>query len=426
MILLAVALLPLIGLLLVKAAARPFNALIVYAAVLPLGSSLRLPLGLPPPFDTVSTVLGALTGLLLVLRLIIEPRARAHPIPAVTWIWVMFFAANAATFLWSINRAKTFDQLLVLGPLIGLFIVASAYRSTTREIQGLETAIVVGGAAAGAVALLMLVTGTLPESGTGVNRFYASGGDPNITAASMLLPFSVALSWAVERTGRRQTAGLVFAALIALGIVLTVSRGGVLSLLVVIAAWIVFSGRMQFLWITAAIAALSFVVVPDAVTQRLGQTGDTGRVEIWEIGVKACPEYCVLGAGMGTFPDVHEDYRLNDLTTSGLQLRFESHNIILGAAVELGILGLTLLVVALAMTMLDTKRASRVQRHAALAGLAGILAANMLISTIEFKYFWLALTYATLVSNSGSAHSGMLRGGHSSATASHAPTESVP
>lgn len=95
---------------------------------------------------------------------------------------------------------------------------------------------------------------------------------------------------------------------------------------------------------------------------------------------------------------MHETTILNEPTTGGVQLRLESHNILLGAAVELGLLGLGVLVAGLTLTMLDAARASRQRSRAALSAVAGVLLANMLVSNVEFKYFWLALTYTTIIS----------------------------
>lgn len=400
MILLILALLPLGALLAWWTLDNPFRGLVLYALVLPLGSSLIVPVGLPAPFDTLSTLLGAVAAGLLLLRLLIDPAFRS-PVPAVTWVWVMFLGVNALTYLWSYNRQETLSHLLILAPLVALFAVASMYRTSSREMNALEGALIAGGALAGIVAVAMAATGTLYPSGTGVDRFYASGGDPNITAASLLLPFGVAMSWAVEGSQRYRRLGFIGAVLIAFAVLLTVSRGGVLSLLLVVAFWLVFTRRLRLLWVAGIFAVLALVFLPDGVAERLTEPGSTGRTAIWEVGAAACAEHCLIGAGMGVFPDVHEATLLNDQTTSGIQLRLESHNILLGAAVELGVAGLALLVAGLTVTLLDTRHAAGRRRRAAVSGLVGVLAANMLVSNLEFKYFWLALTYATLVSQLG-------------------------
>lgn len=402
MILLLVALVPLVVLLVWWTTASPFRALILYAFILPLGSSLTLPLGLPDPFNTFSTLLGAVAGVLLLLRLVVDPDSRSA-VPAVTWVWVMFLGLNALTYLWSINREETLAQLFILAPLVGLFAVASMYRTSTEEMNAFEGALVAGGALAGLVAVGLAVTGNLYPSGTGVDRFYASGGDPNITAASLLMPFAVAVSWAVEGDLRNRRLGFVAAVLISFGVLLTVSRGGVLSLLLIVAFWLVFTRRPRLLWAAGLVAVLAVMFLPDGVTERLTtETDSTGRTAIWEVGAAACTEHCLIGAGMGVFPEVHQRTIVEDPTKGGTrQMRFESHNILLGAAVELGVVGLALLIIGLTMTLMDTRHAAGRRRRAAISGLAGVLLANMLVSNLEFKYFWLALTYATLVSELG-------------------------
>jgi hypothetical protein len=69
--------------LLVATLRRPVLLLAVYAAVVPWGSGYSIPLGLPPAFQTLSTILGAAATLGLILEVGVADRRAGRFLPAV-------------------------------------------------------------------------------------------------------------------------------------------------------------------------------------------------------------------------------------------------------------------------------------------------------------------------------------------------------
>ena len=173
--------------------------------------------------------------------------------------------------------------------------------------------------------------------------------DPNDYANNLLLPLSLAVG--VMLTARRRTAQMLagaVAAIIMTAIILTMSRGGLLSVFAMAIVYLYrFRLRMKAL-IPVAVMALLLMAAPSLFFQRLFSavdSGGAGRTDIWKAGFVAFQHYPIFGAGLGNFPAAFDRF-------AGEAPRFEgygrgSHNIYLGVSVELGIIGLLLLLLAL-------------------------------------------------------------------------------
>lgn len=406
-LLLVLASLPLVTLLGLAAARRPTVLLAMYAALVPFGSSIAIP-GVEGSFGTVSTLLGLAISAMLLLHLLLG-RDRASHIPAALPLWVLVVVSAIITIGWSIDRVRTLDGLIVLTSLVALYVVASLLDITPEGVHRIGTASVVAGGLIGLLAIVQLATGTMNlEPVTEVPRFALAGsggepgGDPNITAAGLLLPLSIALFRVVERgrTRRSRTLNGLAAASAVAAILLTGSRGGMLALLA-IGLILLFadperrpSGRHVLLGLTAVMVL--FALTPANVQDRLQDSSSTGRTDIWAIGLAACDDYCLHGSGWSTFGLVHARGLLESPDRTGWVFGYGPHNVWLQLLVEAGVLGLVLFMAALAVNYRDLIRLPSAWRGPPLAALTGLLAANIFIANFDFKYFWLTLIYVNL------------------------------
>lgn len=372
---------------------------IAYIFALPFGSSISLRGPWPGLIDDFGSLLGALSIAALLGLWVIDPdRRRVEQSPAVP-MWLLFFGWASLSGLWSVNRSATQDDVVVLGSLVLLSVMAASVRFGPRHRRLIRLSLAASGLFTGLIALVQWGTGSLASSGTDVPRFALAGDDPNITAATLLLPLAFCLIGLFEPTHRRPgrlpiwfygtAAGTVVAA-----IVLTASRAGLAAAALVIAVVLFRHGSALQRAAFAAMGLLMVAVVDLPFESRA--SGLTGRSSIWNIGLLSCRESCWAGSGLGTFPDRHEMIVFARPELSANQFRFEAHNIWIGSIVELGI-GATLLLFVLAAYALVTTYSNREPfSAAAFAGLAGVLTANMFVSNVEFKYFWLALVISTI------------------------------
>jgi O-antigen ligase len=381
----------------------------VFAVIVPVGSLVEIPLPLPPPFNTPSSVVGAVAIAALIVHLIGERLAggerRSPWIPAAVAWWLGYAAIASLSLLWSVNPQETIAELSILVSLVALYVLAAFAVTTPEDLRRFEFAIVLGGLVAAGYAVLLLVSAGLPRFGGTTPRFAASGGvegeaGPNETAAALLLPLALAAGKAVDPEAEHRGRWMLAAGLIAIAIALTASRGGLLSMGVVlmIVAWQ--AGRIRIVGYAATAALAALLIVPtfgaEALQQRLFKQSSSGRTLIWKTALKACDRHCVTGSGYGTFPDVYNEAIGVSAQITGQRLRKRAHNIWVRAGIETGLAGLIALSGALYLQWSDLGRIPRPFRGPPLAGFVGVLTANIFLSNIGFKYFWLAMIHAML------------------------------
>jgi O-antigen ligase len=249
----------------------------------------------------------------------------------------------------------------------------------------------------------LLVLGGLPQGEAGA-RFGEDILGANNTAAALLLPLAVALPRAVS-AGRLSTRLLNVAAALLMGvaIVLTGSRGGLLSTIVLFLVILVSTptGRRQLAAIgIVALGALIVVLAtnPGGVGSRTDRTSSSGRTEIWRIAEKACEHYCLAGSGWATFPRVYQRTQ-PEVPESRVLVQgsaYEAHNIWIESIIQVGLPGLVLLATGLILTFRDIRRLPRRLRAPPLAAFVSTMVASMFLSNFEYKFFWLVLTYVAL------------------------------
>ncbi|MDR1010292.1 MAG: O-antigen ligase family protein [Opitutaceae bacterium] len=154
----------------------------------------------------------------------------------------------------------------------------------------------------------------------------ASGffGNPNSLAALYILviPPVLALTWRRGASGVQRLACGYIALALMLGLVMTISRGGLLALAIALICWPCFTnvwtwpGRLLTcgaVLVTLALAALALWTTMPSVRARL-QTlahdhGERSRIILWQASLKMTADAPVLGAGAGSFNTIFEKHR---------------------------------------------------------------------------------------------------------------------
>ena len=381
--------------------------LAAYAGVVPFASGVSLPLPAPAPFDTLSTTVGAVATGCLLLFLVLHP-ARVYPLRAPLPLSVLYVAVALASSMWSIDTSRSASSLSVLCSVVLLFVLASAVRPNRTDMMWLKFAVVAGGVGTSLYGLSLLLTGGLTSTDGSVPRFATAGGgggapDPNITAASLLLPAVVSLTWLLRAHGiRKRALALSCVASIVTGIFLTGSRGGLLALAVIIIIVLAHEkGTGPTVAGVVIVAVLSIGVIgvlPAGLAERLQTGSSTGRTQIWQAGAATCERYCLTGSGWDTFPAAYEHVLLASPALAGHDgaRAYEAHNIWLSIVVETGVVGLLIALTLVVVVVRAVRGLPRELRGPPMASLVGVLTANMFLSNFSFKYFWLVLMFAAL------------------------------
>lgn len=381
----------------------PLLVLTVYVATVPFGSAVALPLSLPPPFDTASSVLGLLALIALAVDAAVGGRRRRAALGAPHALFVAFVGVAALTVGWSIDRTATLEDLVLLVSVVGLYVTTSTVQLTRAQLDRVATAVAAGGVIAAVYGTVLVRGGGVSGGRSGVARFALTGRDPNHTAASLLLPLLIAVDRALDsaRDLRARAAWGAGAVVIFVGISLTGSRGGLVATIVGVVVLL----RIRVAGASLKVGAVAVVVVvaavlalaPPQLERRLASTGTTGRADIWRLGLRSCEQYCVVGSGWSTFPSVYREEFRQAADVGGFRGEgYRAHNIWLQALVETGVAGFLLLVAAWAALFRQASRVTSGLRGVSLAALAAMAMASSLVSNLTFKYVWLVPMFVSL------------------------------
>lgn len=396
--------------------------IVAAAIILPLALlfALRAPLILPfgiyvalIPYDNVlgnngTTLvrgLAIVSALALVFRIALVRRAVAPP--KAWFFWLLLVGWMAMTALWTIDSALTTTTFGQIFQLFLLYSLLAIYPVAPGEFKRLTTVIILSGVGSAAYGLYLYSTGNRFEERLSITSSSGLTIDPNHYAAAMLLPLAIALSIALAR-------GKVWGRLLALcavltmtgGLLLSGSRGAFISLgiLLLYMAW---RSRRTMQIVGFGLVALAISAAFPTVWQRFAdptQSMGAGRIFIWNVGFKALADHWAIGAGIGAFPTAYDRVFL-----SGYQAVFQgwsrpSHNVLIGTAVELGVLGVVLLTYAWYSSWRDMRSVpvtldGMPVRAAIEAALVALFVTSLFLDTLTFKYFWLALSMSALAHN---------------------------
>jgi O-antigen ligase len=362
---------------------------------------------------TLTKFAGILASVALLLAVVRTKRV-VRP-PGVLFGWLAFVTWACASIAWALNPN---DSLTLIGTLLQLFFLfaVTAIAPISRgELRVVMAMIVLGGAAAAAYGGKLFLGGAQTYG----NRLFlksGSGGeylDPNHFAAALLLPLALALVWAFKAP--KLFGKLVsFAALAALliGVYASGSRGALVAaaFMALFVAWRT-GYWLQSIIIAALGGVLSLAVKTSVWSRFLADVGTgSGRTSIWMIGAHAFMGNPVIGAGVGNFPDAYDQSLLHQYTPIFAYWDRGAHNLILMVGVELGVIGLALLLWVMAGQARMLRGIGRGHelydvRIGLEAALVGLLVASMFLDTLYWKYAWLTFTALVLARSASIAPS---------------------
>ena len=339
----------------------------------------------------------------------------AHPylsgIISAFLIWVLMSSTWAAVSIASLTVLGSFGLGLLLFP-----VTYTALREVV-DVKKLLTVLVVFGfiAAVYGFAIDPSASGASGGDPTAeLNRLGGSIGDPNRFAAKVLPAAIIAVALALIT--KSPAAKVFFWGATAVGIVavlLSLSRGGLIAALGVclIAPFVAGGARAKVAVFSCSAIALSivalFVLTPPEARQRITESdGGNGRTDIWTVGWRMFEAHPVNGIGAGNF----EGTSIHYLIQPGAILRDEyfiaapkvAHNSYLHVLSELGIVGITLFMAIIVISLSCLFRAAQIARRigerdlrilaqAVFLAAVSVLVANFFISEQLAKLPWLLL-----------------------------------
>jgi len=335
-------------------------------------------------------------------------RARAALRPAMPLAFVAAYSTWAlASLLWTVSPSDTVTLLASL--CIALIYMASFAMLTNSAATLRRVLYVLAGASliVGAISLASVAGITSFSQDLQAGRAQGGVGDPNFFANVQLVAFPLVLALAAETKREWVRLGLYGVALIAVASILsTLSRGGLIALVVVLAIVPFLRSRsllgtprhkaVVLIFLAAGLVALfSRPTFRAEVTARatsifVSSSGDSssnsgsGRTEIWKAARHAIDDHPLLGVGYGAFPTVSTEYLLN---TPGIDpvaftaRPIEAHSTAIGTTAEIGVIGLALFVAMVLATGVFLRRTAR-RAFSAGADFAGRVANALILSLV--------------------------------------------
>lgn len=319
---------------------------------------------------------------------------------------------------WAQNTHDVTYSLERYIPNFLVFVVIFTAARDRVDIRVLTGFFVLGAAVAAADAV---ISPPAASAYADVSRSGGTFGDPNYFAAVLVTGFAlaVALSRARSLTVFGQASALVAAGLCLLGIMLSVSRGGLIALAVTLVAAVCLAGRwrgklLAVTMVVAFVGVIYFAAVasPDA-RQRLtsSQGGGSGRTTIWRVGWREVQHNPILGVGAGNFSAAGARYffapglishNATGYTAYFLDTPTVAHNTYLEVLAEEGIVGTALFLLIIVSSLECARRAAVRFRRAGdeemelisyglLCGTLGFLVASFFLSEEYSKQLYLLL-----------------------------------
>jgi O-antigen ligase len=404
------------------AAAVAIALLILIASDLAIGVTLFTGISF---FETIpglgGTSVTKLVGLLLALawlgNIATRPDAKRDFLrvyPRISAVLLIFLAWNGLSFTWSEHPAAAFDALSRLALNAILFLIVFTAIRTERDVIRVFWAFIIGASLATIVGVL---TGSGPTPYGEAARISTTSDNANELASVLVASTALAMGLALisRRSPALRTVAFGAAVLSLAGIVLTVSRSGLIALFVAALAAVVFAGRwrprvlvISGLVIASAVFYFAFLA-PETARERVitSQQGGHSREDIWRVGWRMVEAHPVRGVGAGNFSTTTIHYlliqpgllRRSDLIVDTQKV---AHNAYLQAWAETGVIGLALFLgVILGLLACSLKAIRRFERdgnllmevltRAQLIACIGLLT-SLFFSSDQFnKQLWLLL-----------------------------------
>jgi O-antigen ligase len=335
-----------------------------------------------------------------------------------TLLILAYLAWCVVGMIWATSTGDVMYSLERYVPNFLVFFVVYSAARNRRDMLLLAGFFVIGSAVAATDAILSPPPASVYA---GVSRSGGTFGDPNYLAAVLVVGFAISIALARARsiTALGQAAAAAAGLLCLMGILLSVSRGGLIALSIALLAGILVAGRWRgrlafaALVVVMAGAGYFLVIAPAATRDRLTSTagGGSGRTTIWKVGWREVQHNPITGVGAGNFSDAGAKYVIEpgeinheaaSYTAYFIDTPTVAHNTYLEVLAEEGIPGMLLFLAIIAGSLECARRAALRFRemgddemellcYGVFCGALGFLAASFFLSEEYSKQLYLLL-----------------------------------
>jgi len=313
----------------------PFDALIVFA----------------PGAGTITAAVGAASGAALLFSGMRNKQRFTDPDSSVG-VWLVYTLWLLASTFWAIDPNVSLTMMPTALELFALYAVVSFIRVRDAELATVLKLTALGGVCAALYLLYLAHTGVAVHQDRMYLRTSTSYWNPDFLSTALILPVLIAIGSALSTRNlfaRVGWMGSVVAMIVA--IILTGARGPELGVLAGI-VYLVARDRARRWTLAVLLGALGAVAggfYGPSLLARWAQAfsdGGAGRMDIWRVGWVAFKHNWLFGAGFNNFQQAYNQVFIQVFQPLAIGWSHASHNILVGNGVELGIIGLGILLFA--------------------------------------------------------------------------------
>jgi O-antigen ligase len=365
----------------------------LYVVLIPFDDLLALGGG-----GTLTKIVGIATAVAVIVHAV-RARRFVRP-PFVVAVASLYVGWMLVTSLWAIDIGQALTNVQTMLSLLLLFVILASAPIDERDLRTICGFIVLSGVLAAIYGIWFFHQNPPSSDGRLVLGVTGRQVDPNVFADSLLAPLALAVVALLHARRIHSLLPLLLAvAIIGEGIIISLSREAMLGC-VAIALVVVFMSRRRLLALAVLVPSLALIplLVPE-IGQRMaeaGSTGGAGRTGIWQVDVHAWLMHPIFGWGAGSAMEAYSANLLRVAPTMFSGWDRPPHNAPLQTLVELGVIGLVLVIVTvvLAFRMMRTiRRGGRLYdlRVGLTAALTAVVVASFFIDNLSEKYVWLVL-----------------------------------
>lgn len=375
-----------------------------FAMLVPFDSLLALNGGTG---GTLTAVLGAASAAALLFYGIRNKRF-ADPDRSVG-VWTLYMFWIIASIFWAMDGNTAMALLPTAIELFAVYAVVSMIRITPRELSAILKLTAVGGVLAGLYLVYLSHTGVAIHEDRMYLRADGYYWNPDFLATALILPLMICITGAISSRGLLMRVGSVLGALMIMSsVVMTGARGPEVAIVLAVAYLVVRDkNRWKLIGVFGVLAAVAAIFYgPNlAVRWQEAMTDDgAGRTDIWKVAWVAFKHNWLFGTGFNNFQVAYNQVFIQVFQPLDIGWNHASHNIVVGNAVELGVIGLGIMLLGWwtqfrAVRHVDETDARYPVRLCLEASLIGLFVAGLTADIMLVKCSWLAFMLVNLTRN---------------------------
>lgn len=314
---------------------------------------------------------------------------------------LLWFVLYVISFFWSISYLWWLYYFQIYATQILFILVIIVFNEKNVDLQKVSTSLIISSVLASLILYLPNIS-AFTEEGRRTIILFNKILDPNILASFLALS-AIVLIDLISKDKRKKINYLILFIIIS-GVLFTGSRGTLISMVMgflfyfILSNWRSFSKKYLLKYVVMVIVAtiILYNILPKSLLDRFAienlfglneiDTNIHSRYTIWSHVPALFIQKPLLGYGGGGFMTALDSvYRQS-----------ASHNIYVLQLIELGIVGILLLVVWISILVL---KAIKIHSPYVLSLLTTLFSISMFIDSLSFKFFWVFLSIVYIILN---------------------------